>query len=217
MRNVFFHGWLADQYGEKLRLNIDDVGGLIRLMEANYPGKFVNSIRDGKYHIVMGRDLDFGRGMTEEMLPMKLGSQDIHVVPVIEGHGGGGKKGIFPIILGIGLIATGFIGAAGLAGTGLAGSMSATAFSIGGFGVSWGQLAMTGLSLALQGMSGMLTTTPRVKDYGERQTPDEKPSFLFNGAINMSGEGGPVPLAYGRVMSGSVVVSGGIDIEQVQA
>ena len=55
-------------------------------------------------------------------------------------------------------------------------------------------------------------------DSGDPQTyekPEAKASFLFNGPVNTAEQGGPVPLVYGRVITGSHVVSSGLSTEKI--
>lgn len=118
-------------------------------------------------------------------------SREIKIVPVIAGAGDVGR-----IILGIVLIAAAvFIPGLGL---GLAGSTVTAVGLIGG-------------ALVLGGIAGLLTPTPSVnKDEG-----DPRKSFSFSGIQNTSRVGLPVPIVYGEILVGSVVVSAGIDIVQV--
>ena len=50
----------------------------------------------------------------------------------------------------------------------------------------------------------------------QQERPEERPSFIFNGAVNTMGQGGPVNLVYGRFLTGSAVVSAGTNAEQLQ-
>jgi len=70
-------------------------------------------------------------------------------------------------------------------------------------------LISTGIGLVLQGFF-----QPSIPESKER--PDERPSFLFNGATNTSVEGSGVPLVFGRTRTGSVTVSAGVDVESRQ-
>ena len=70
--------------------------------------------------------------------------------------------------------------------------------------------------LALAGAAYALTAIPAVGDYAEREAPDDKPSYLFNGALNTHQQGGVVPLIFGGpIRVGSTVVSAGISTERV--
>lgn len=64
-----------------------------------------------------------------------------------------------------------------------------------------------GASLALSGIAQLLT--PRVQTAGTPETPENQPSFAFDGAINTMGQGGPVPLGYGFMRIGCQVISVG--------
>jgi predicted phage tail protein len=67
--------------------------------------------------------------------------------------------------------------------------------------------------LVLGGVSQLLTPTPKTnKDEG-----DPRKSFSFSGIQNTSRAGLPVPVVYGEMLVGSVVVSAGVDIVQVAA
>ena len=46
---------------------------------------------------------------------------------------------------------------------------------------------------------------------------ERRVSFSFGGTQQTGRAGTPVPLVYGEIFTGSVVISGGIDTEQVQA
>jgi predicted phage tail protein len=63
-----------------------------------------------------------------------------------------------------------------------------------------------GLSMALGGVIQLLSPIRRGRDERTENTP----SYAFDGPVNNVEQGGPVPLAYGRVICGSTVVSQGI-------
>ena len=76
------------------------------------------------------------------------------------------------------------------------------------------ELILAGLALA--GAAYALTAIPAVGDYAEREAPDDKPSYLFNGALNTHQQGGVVPLIFGGpIRVGATVVSAGISTERV--
>ena len=69
-----------------------------------------------------------------------------------------------------------------------------------------------GLALALTGLSQMLTPVPPV----EEREQDPRLSFNFSGIQNTSRAGVPVPVIYGELIVGSVVISAAIENEQVE-
>ena len=72
-----------------------------------------------------------------------------------------------------------------------------------------------GAALTLQGVAGLISPVPV---FPKVQTPSKiRKSFSFSGIQNTSRGGTPVPIVYGKILTGSVVISAGIDTEQVQA
>ncbi len=76
-------------------------------------------------------------------------------------------------------------------------------------------LGLIGTSLVLGGVSGMLFPVPKQPEFSSEADP--RLSFSFSGTQQTSRAGTPVPIVYGEIFTGSVVISGGIDTEQVQA
>lgn len=56
---------------------------------------------------------------------------------------------------------------------------------------------------------------PSPDSAGAAGRPEEKPSFIYSGAVNVIEQGYPVPLVYGTHMTGSIVVSAGITVEDI--
>ena len=71
------------------------------------------------------------------------------------------------------------------------------------------------LSSLYKGISGSLTGAPKSAGTSESLNPDERPSFLYDGATNTSKQGLPVPIIYGRIRAGSIVISAGLTSEQI--
>lgn len=214
MRKVRLYGALAKKYGSEFTLRANTVGQAVSLLEANFPG-FQRSLLGGQYRVVAGKSLEDEKGIvfTDELVKarLNLGSKDLHIMPVPEGAGGVGR-----IVLGAALIFAAFYFAPAVVGAlGPTQGLSATAFSVGSFGVSYQSIAMFGASLVLGGVSQLLTPTPKVGDYSGRESPDQRASFLFNGAVNTVEQGGPVTVIYGRMRTGSFVMSGSIVAEEL--
>lgn len=67
-------------------------------------------------------------------------------------------------------------------------------------------------AVALSYVANALAPSP---DTSGGNPTDARPSFLFNGAVNVVEQGYPVPLVYGTHMTGSVVVSVGVDVAEL--
>ena len=153
------------------------------------------------YQVLLEKEEEVGI----EELHYPVGKSDIKFVPVVSGSGGIGKA-----LFGGALIALSF-GAFGAFGAG------AISFGGGGFAAaSLGAKAAFGIGagLVLGGVSDMLFPTPKMPQFSSEQDP--RLSFSFSGTQQTSRAGTPVPLVYGEIFTGSVVISSSIDTEQVQ-
>ena len=68
-----------------------------------------------------------------------------------------------------------------------------------------------GASLVFGGILNLLNPPPDTPEI----TEDPRNSFNFSGITNTNAAGVPVPIVWGRTITGSVVVSAGIDTVQV--
>ena len=141
-----------------------------------------------------------------------IGQEDIHIVPVIAGAGRGGFG---KILLGAALIAGAFFMPLGSAEGAISLMQGIKTGSLAKVGMLTKAMAYLGAGLALQGVSEMLFPLPKPKEFKSEQDPQL--SFSFSGTQNTSRAGTPVPIVYGEIVTGSVVISGAIDTQQVQA
>lgn len=123
----------------------------------------------------------------------------LHIVPVIKGAG----RGMGQILAGALLI-----GLAVFAGPAVGGFLG-TSLGSGLFGASVSKaLGYIGLSLVVGGVSQLLSPSPpSIPEASKLQ------SFSFSGIVNVAEQGLPVPICYGRVITGSVVISAGLNSE----
>lgn len=213
MRKVRLHGLLKEKYGDEFDFIVDNPVQACAAMNANFPG-FYQYIRDKKFQVVIG-DIDKGVYLNNETVNMNSSKGDINIIPYIEGAGGGGRNAqIAKIVVGVALIGLGGAGAFGLIGAG--GGFGATAFTIATAEVTWGNLAVMGVAMALTGASSLMAPSPEIGNFSNREAPNSRPSFLFNGAVNTTEQGSAIPLVYGGPMRvGSIVISAGLTIEQL--
>lgn len=203
LRTVVLHGPLAERFGREFCFDIATPREAGRALASQVKG-FGAYVAQRMYRVVVG-PLERGDDRLEDELDMAMGKAgELHVVPVTSG-GGGRSSGLIKVVLGVALIGVG-VGFGATAGFGT--------LAIGGPGhllsVSWGQIALFGLSLTLNGASALLSPQPKA----QRRT-DERPSFLFDGPINVTEQGNVVPLVYGTIRTGGIVVSAALDTEQL--
>lgn len=218
MRTIHLYGPLAVEFGPQYRLEVASPAEAVRALTVVLGRRFAEILRAGEWHVVAGEDLERGEDFgAPGLLAFGLGARDLHLCPAISGS----KGGFFQAVLGIALMAAAFYFAPPLVmGTGpVAGSlggMGATAFSFAGMTLTYGNIAMSGLIMSLGGLSQMLSATPQqTSSYTSRESADDQPSFLFNGARNTVEQGNPVPVVYGRMRVGGTIISAGIEVEQI--
>jgi predicted phage tail protein len=199
LRKVKLYGELADFVGhEELEAVINSTADAIRFLVTNFP-KLEAHMAD-RYYKVLVDNYEIG----EEDIHNPIGQSDISIVPVIAGAGGGLGK----TLLGVAMIGLAFaMPGAVFSGTGF---QAAAGFS--GFQAAVGNL---GIALTLMGVSEMLFPLPQPQDFTNEEDP--RISFSFSGVQNTSRAGTSHPIAYGEIVTGSVVISAGIDTNQVQA
>ena len=197
LRKIKLYGKLAEFVGHKeFEVQVDNVAKAVSFLVHNFEG-IEKHMSLQNYHVSVG-DYDIDK----DEIDYPVGGQDIHFVPAISGAGSGARKFI------IGAVLIGFAIASG--GTGL--SLGAG----GVFGFTGGSLAAIGgnlgLALVLQGVNDMLFSS-------EEPTDEEDPriSFSFSGVQNTSRAGTSHPIVYGEIITGSVLISAGIDTNQVSA
>ena len=121
--------------------------------------------------------------LTEDDLKLPIGqTEEIHIIPAISGAGG--NNGLTQILTGVVLI-----------GVGLLVPFTAPF------------LVPLGIGLTLTGVATLLTPTPPDRP----ESSDARDSYSFNGLQQTSREGPPVPLVYGEIITGSIVLSVNIE------
>ena len=205
LRKIKLYGELAKFVGHKeFEVKAHSLAHAMSFLIHNFPG--IESFMSPNYYQVKVGDYD----VNEEEIHHPVGKQDIHFIPVITGAGRGfGKILLGAALIGIAIIAPG----AGFGAGGVGFGFGSTAVG-GGFSFA-AMLGNIGIGLVLTGVSEMLTPLPKRQEFNSEEDP--RLSFSFGGTQQTGRAGTPVPLVYGEIFTGSVVISGGIDTEQVQA
>ena len=217
LRKLKLYGELAKFIGHKeFEVKVSNLPQAISFLRNNFPE--VESYMNPKYYQVKIGDYEINK----DELNFPIGKQDIHIIPVISGAGGDSFNQI--LLGGLLIGASFFFPGAGLFGTQsfsgvlAAGSQSAIPF-VGATGVAGSALGTAigtglsyiGASMVISGVSNMLypTQNPEFED-------NPQISFNFSGTQNTARAGTPVPIVYGEIFTGSVVISGDTDTEAVQ-
>lgn len=211
MPAIVLHGDLQ-RFGGQFDFDVATPTEAVRALCRQIKG-FRRRLGEGYFRVIR-KVADDARDLSENTLDTLLGkTHELHFVPVVAGSKGGSGKAI----MGLAIVAAAFTFGAGayiaagdmaLAGT----AMSAEAFSIAGFSVSFAQIAGFGAAMMLGGIAQMLSPTPTAPG---STTADANASFVFNGPTNVSEQGVPVPLVYGRFCANTIVGSSDMTVEQI--
>ena len=201
LRKLKLYGQLAEFIGHKeFEIKVNSVSQAVSFLIHNFPE--VERLMSPKYYQVKVGNYD----IDESELAHPVGQEDIHFIPAISGAG----RGFGKILLGAALIAGAFL-IPGLPGGAATFSMKA---GLGG-GFLAKSMVYVGASLVLSGVSDLLFPLPEPQKFSSEEDPQL--SFSFSGVQNTSRAGTPVPIVYGEIFTGSVVISAAIDTNQVEA
>ena len=204
LRKLKLYGELAEFIGHKeFEIKVDSLAKAVSFLVNNFPQveKYMNP---QYYQVKVGN-----YAVDKDEIHHPIGQEDIHIVPVISGAG----RGFGKVLLGAALIAGAFFVPVAAGNIGLAAGIKAGSLAKVGFLSK--TMLLVGANLALTGVSEMLFPMPKPKEFKSEQDPQL--SFSFSGTQNTSRAGTPVPIVYGEIVTGSVVISGAIDTQQVQA
>ncbi|RBL82973.1 tail assembly protein [Streptomyces cavourensis] len=190
LKTIRLYGRLGAEFGRLHRLAVSSTSEAIRALCVLLPG-FENRLLDSeskgvRYACFIGR-----RNLGEDELARPAGNEDIRIAPMPTGAKRGG---LMQVVVGVALIVASFI-------PGL------NAIAWGAMTLS-GAMASMGMAMALGGLVQMLS--PQQRALSAKDGPNNGASYNFNGPVNTTAQGNPVPLLYGELIVGSSTISAGI-------
>ena len=195
LRKLTVYGRLRQFLGQsQFEVAINNPRQAFAFLIANFP-EVENHMTNQLYKVKMG-DLE----ITDDLLELR-GNGDIKIIPIAVGAKG--------IVIG-GLLTA---GGAAVGSTLLGSTLLATVVSSG--------LTAIGTSMLIDGVTSIIAPTPQVPNFNASDSlsdndPNVQANFGFNSITNTSRAGVPVPIIYGEVFTGSIVISSGIDTVQVE-
>lgn len=198
MATIKLYGNLK-RFGTAIDLAVEDTAEAIRALCCQLVG-FRQALQQGYYKVRIGKHLVTTASLEKDMLYKLNDNAVVHLTPVIKGAKSGG---IFGAVLGVALIGLAFwnpLGWAAVGGTGLLAGAAQMPL-------------MLGAAMLLGGISQMLAPQPKMGSVGTEQ--EKKQSTSFSNLGNLSAQGRPVPLAYGEILTGSLIISQGIETYNV--
>jgi predicted phage tail protein len=199
MKVVKVYGALRKKLGQcRFEFVADTPAQALRALIANFPGLekwLIDSEKDGVgYRVTVGKER-----VTEDncdSLHSPWSEREVFsITPVLTGAGG---SGIGQILVGVALVAAALIIPFAAVGGGLG-------------------LGLLGGGLILSGVSTLISPTPSLSAGPSSRTGVRDKdavrleSFSFSGIVNTTKQGLPVPIIYGRAITGSAVLSVGIE------
>ena len=229
MRKVYLEGVLGDKFGHEWNLDVaspTEALQAIAVQRQGFKQYLIDAADSLAYEIVFGdKELKKPDGVQTDLdivHPVPVG-MPMHFVPVVEGS----KSRGLAILTGLALIAvtggfagfgaTGFFGGTGNAlSAGMAqnsatmkalagGAELAATAGFSGVGFLGSLMSGVGMMMVAGQLLQMLSPQPDTGDAEERAE-----NYLFSGAVNTTRQGGPVPLVYGRILTGSSTISASI-------
>ena len=224
MKKVILRGELGKKFGRVHNFELNTPAEAIRALCANFEGFQQELCAAGErgigYMVQIGRDV---MGSLDEIEYPTGQSEAISITPVLQGAGGGGVGQIFAgIALVAAAIVLGPVGAViGGVGASVIGAGAATAIGYVGAALILGgtsQLLSPTISDSPGTFGATSPTRARARDSftpENNEIADNRASYIFNGAVILTSLRYPVPILYGRMRVGSVVVSAGLSVEDI--
>ena len=189
MVTVRFYGTLK-QFGTTFKLEVHNTAEALRALTSQIP-HLRQFIQQGLFTVRIAQQYIDNRYLEKGLYYTLKENDVIHITPVLKGAKRGG---VFCVIAGVAMIATALV----LSPLVLGAVAASTAWTIGAVGAS----------LLLGGVAQMLTKQPNMPSVSEKE---KKNSTAFSNLSNMASQGKPMPLAYGRIRTGSMIISQGVE------
>ena len=219
MKVVKVYGALRKKLGQcRFEFEADTPAQALKALCVNFQGLekwLIDSEQEGvSYRVTIGKEKLTAENASPLVLPWSE-REVFSITPVLTGAGGDGVGQIFA---GIGLVALAIVTAgagAGFLGLGL--GATAGVFTLGAAAST--AIGSIGAALILGGVAQMISPNQAASNQigmsMERGAEAAKlESFSFSGIVNTAKQGMACPVAYGRVVVGSAVISVGLDVDQ---
>lgn len=186
LTEVILDGAMGRRFGRRWSLNISKPSDALKLIDVNRPGLFVwirdNLHKYANYKVVCEYEDGRKEYLDENTYIIETATvKSIRFTPLIEGAGKFGTiiAGVVLIIIGALLLWTGGVGA---------------------------YIAAAGVAMVVGGVVQLIATLI-MEDGSDNNNSNGKGNKYFDGPVNTTAQGVPVPLIYGEVLTGSHPIS----------
>lgn len=188
IRTIRLYGKLGTTYGRVHRLAVGSAREAVRALCVLLPG-FEAELMGAHEKGVVYALFNGVQNLSRDDLDSPPGRDDIRIAPMLQGSK---RAGALQTIFGAVLVVVGAV----------------VNYFVPGAGTPFIQF---GLAMMAGGVLQMLV--PQKSATSTQDQPDNQASYNFNGPVNTSAQGNPVPVGYGRGIGGSAVISAGIYAE----
>ena len=211
---------LGERYGaEHTYYNLRTPAEAIKMLCINRP-EFAQELLEAHNHGVYYRVMQFGSDMSYDDLRSPLGAKDLYIAPVISGSGGGSTS---KILIGAALVSFAVLTAGAGAGfLSLGAGLTAGTFTLGAAAST--AIGSIGTAMILGGVADIISPQPQVPKTNRMTGRGESSSgvgpknvtramngtqsYAYTGAgANTVGIGATVPIAFGKVLVSSHLLS----------
>ena len=187
MVQVKFYGDLKRFADSPIELEVSNFKELMSGLFTQIKG-LRKHIRKGYYKIRVGsKYLSEEQLKTTPIIDLKDGCT-VHLTPVVAGAGKGGN--VLQIVAGVVLMVIAW-------------------YAPPAWGMAATMMGAMGASLTLSGVVGLLTKPPSMSDYSKEG--EKKQSTSFSNIKNLTPQGRPIPLLYGKMLTSLVLISQGVE------
>lgn len=199
MVNVRFYGSLK-QFGSEFNLDCKTPAEVVHALTSQIP-KLRQFIQQGLFTVRVGREYLDNRYLEQGLNQHLKDDATVHFTPVLKGSK---KAGLFQTIVGAVMVVVGAV-------TSWAGGSA---------------LVVAGIGLMAGGAAQMLTKMPTMRGVTQKgavkpestksKQEEKKQSTSFSNLSNMVAQGKSMPLAYGLIRTGTLVISQGVETMDVE-
>ncbi len=196
MKKIKLFGNIADEYKAEWLLDVATPAEALRAINANRPG-FLAECDAGDYVAVLVDESDpenTARQVTDENGLKGWAGETLFVVPRMSGDVAGVVAGVLGITVASSVSAV-------IAATVLIAVINT--------------IIAVAISIAISAIAALIAGTPDGFGANETEAPENKPSYLFNGVVNTAKQGHRVPVLYGQMLVGSMVLSSRINTKDL--
>ena len=207
LRTVKVYGHLAEHCGQSVfEAFVRVPADAIKFLLCNFP-ELRGLMRDGYYKVAVGPH-DLQLADCPEQLGYPLAVDDVvQVIPVVSGAGGGvGKVLAGAALIGIAIASSGAGFALGSKGVGFVSTAAAGSFSAAAVAGN------IGIALVLGGVAQMISPQPPAPPEIDN---DPRNNYGFSGIQQTAREGSTIPVVYGETLVGSIIISQGLNVDEV--